>query len=407
MTTRADCARLDAADPLAPFRDRFTLPEGLLYLDGNSLGVLPRDTVDRVTDLMTRQWGQGLIGSWNTEGWFDLPTTLGDRLAPLIGAGPGEVVVCDSTSVNLFKVLTAALRLRPGRQVIVTENATFPTDLYITEGVAGLFPGVRTREFANDTDGYGIDDDVAVVLLSHTDYRTGSVHDLAAVTAEAHRHGALVVWDLCHSVGALPVDLTAAGADFAVGCTYKYLNGGPGAPAFLYAAPRHHEAARQPLTGWFGHATPFAFTPGYEPAEGVARFLVASPPLLALAALDATLDLWAKVDMADIRAKSLAMTDLFIELTSGLPDVSLVTPREHAARGSQVSLRHPHGYEVVQALIARGVVGDFRTPDIMRFGFTPLYLRHVDVFDAAEALAQVLRDGTWREPRFAVRNKVT
>ncbi|GAA3208887.1 kynureninase [Actinocorallia longicatena] len=398
---REDCLRLDAADPLAPLRAEFTVPDGL-YLDGNSLGVLPRRTPAKIADLVERQWGEGLIASWNTEGWFERSQSLGDRVAPLIGAGPGEVVVCDSTSVNLFKTLAAALRLRPGRRVIVVERDTFPTDLYIAEGVAGLFPGVRMRELAD-----GIDEDVAVVLLSHTDYRTGAVHDMKAVTQEAHRHGALALWDLCHSAGALPVDLTGAEADFAVGCTYKYLNAGPGAPAFLYAAARHHEAADQPLTGWFGHSRPFDFVPGYAPAQGITRFLAGTPALVAMAAVDAGLEIFESVDLAEVRAKSLAMTDLFIELTAGLPGVELVTPVPHERRGSQVSLRHPDAHAIVQALIARGVVGDFRAPDVMRFGFTPLYLRHVDVFDAAEALSEVIRDGAHRDPRFSARGKVT
>jgi kynureninase len=398
LPSRTDALALDAADPLRELRARFTLPEDVLYLDGNSLGALPAHTPARIAELVTREWGQGLIRSWNDAGWYDLPRGLGDRIAPLVGAAAGQVVVCDSTSVNLFKVLTAALRLRPERQVIVSEVGSFPTDLYLTEGV-GSHP---RRLLGRDGDSLEqlIDEDTAVVLLSHVDYRTGALQDMAAVTELAHRHGALIVWDLCHSVGALPVRLDACGADFAVGCSYKYLNGGPGAPAFLYAAARHQEGSRQPLTGWFGHAEPFAFEPGYRPAEGVGRFLTGTPPLLSMAGLQAALDIWDDVDLDALRAKSLALTSQFLELTAPL-GLESVTPADPDRRGSQVSLRHPHAYAVMQALIARGVIGDYRAPDVLRFGFTPLYLSHTDVWDAAGALHQVLDSGEWREPRFA------
>jgi kynureninase len=398
-----DAAALDAADPLRGFRSRFTLPEGVLYLDGNSLGALPAHTPERIARLVRQEWGEGLIRSWNDAGWYDLPRGLGDRIAPLVGAAPGQTVVCDSTSVNLFKVLTAARRLRPDRRALLAELGSFPTDLYLTEGV-GVAP--RDRRLL-DRDGWSLDsladllaDDTAVLLLSHVDYRTGELRDMDAVTELAHRHGALVVWDLCHSVGALPVELDAAGADFAVGCTYKYLNGGPGSPAFLYAAARHHDAAEQPLTGWFGHADPFAFEPGYRPAAGIGRFLTGTPPLLSLAGLQAALDLWDEVDLTALRAKSLSLTSLFLELTAPL-GLSSLTPAEPSRRGSQVSLRHPHAYAVMQALIERGVIGDFRAPDVLRFGFTPLYLSHRDVHDAATALREVLESGVWREERFA------
>ncbi len=403
--TREECAALDAADPLAGFRKEFVLPEGEIYLDGNSLGALPARTPELVRRTVEQEWGQGLIRSWNAAGWTELPYTLGDRIAPLLGAGPGEVVVCDSTSVNLFKVLTAALRLRPGRRTVLGERDSFPTDLYIAEGVTGLFEGGRSVLLPSvaDLDEY-LDESVAAVVLSQVDYRTGVLLDMAEITARVHRAGALMIWDLCHSVGALPIELAACDVDFAVGCTYKYLNGGPCAPAFLYAAPRHHAAAEQPLTGWFGHAEPFAFQPGYRPTEGIGRFLTSFPPLLALAGLRATLEIWERVDLAAVRAKSLAMTGLFIQQTDGL---ELVTPRQEAARGSQVAIRHADGFAVVQALIERGVIGDFRTPDLMRFGFTPLYLSYTEVWDAARALREVLESGEWRAERFSRRGMVT
>jgi kynureninase len=413
MTTRADCQISDAADPLASFRGEFVLPEGVIYLDGNSLGALPRRTSARVREMVEDEWGQGLIRSWNDAGWYDLPRRLGDELAPLVGAGAGEVVVCDSTSVNLFKVLTTALRLRPGRPVIVSDLGSFPTDLYVTEGVGGLFEGCERRLIESAVDGAlesalesALDDRVAVVLLSHADYRTGRLYDMAAVTERVHRHGALMIWDLCHSAGALPVRLGDCAADFAVGCTYKYLNGGPGSPAFVYAAPHHHASVAQPLTGWFGHADPFAFDGGYEPAPGMGRFLVGTPPLLSFAGLRASLEVWADVDLQALRAKSLALTGLFIRRTDGL-GLELVTPREPGRRGSQVSFRHPHGHALVQALIGRGVIGDFRAPDIMRFGFAPLYLTFCDVWDAAAALADILDSGSWRDERFLARGTVT
>ncbi|MFJ1702062.1 kynureninase [Kitasatospora sp. NPDC088346] len=405
--TRAACQALDAADPLAGLRAEFALPAGVLYLDGNSLGALPRGTSERVRRMVEQEWGDGLIRSWNDAGWYELPQGLGERLSPLLGAAPGQVVVCDSTSVNLFKVLGAALRLRPGRRTVLAERAAFPTDLYITEGVTSLFDGVEPvlLPTAADLDRL-LDTDVAAVVLSHVDYRTGELLDMAAVTERVHAAGALMIWDVCHSAGALPVEFDRCGVDFAVGCTYKYLNGGPGAPAFLYAAERHQADARQPLSGWFGHARPFAFEPGYAPTEGVRRFLTGTPPLLGMAALEASLDVWAKVDLRAVRAKSLALTSLFLELVEplGLPTV---TPREESRRGSQVSLRHPDGYAVMQALIERGVIGDFRAPDLLRFGFTPLYVSYTDVWDAARQLTEVLEGGEWRQERFSRRGAVT
>ncbi|MPY99142.1 MAG: kynureninase [Actinophytocola sp.] len=409
---RAACRQADATDPLAHVRDEFVLPDGVTYLDGNSLGPPPRDAERRLREMATVEWGQGLVRSWNDAGWFDKPLALGDRVAPLIGADPGEVVVCDSTSVNLFKVVLAALALRPGRTAVVAESGSFPTDLYVTEGAAGLLGGYEHRLIAEGGPALAdvLDDDVAVVLLSQVDYRTGRLLDMAALTERAHRHGVLVVWDLCHSAGALPVAVNDAGVDFAVGCTYKYLNGGPGAPAFLFAAARHQDAARNPVPGWHGHADPFAFTTAYRPAAGVARFRTGTPPMLSYAPLEASLDLWQRVDLAAVRDKSLRLTDLFIQLVdqecAGL-GLEVASPRDAAQRGSQVAVRHEHGYAVMRALIERGVIGDFRAPDLMRFGFTPLYLRYADVWDAVQVLREVLRAELWRDERYAVRATVT
>jgi kynureninase len=412
---RATCAALDAADPLAPYRERFVLPEGVVYLDGNSLGALPRATAAHVERVIAEEWGVGLIRSWNDAGWFDKPIALGDRIAPLIGAAPGEVVLGDSTSASLFQVAMAAARLRPGRTAIISERGNFPTDLYVLESVQALAGGatpLERRLIADDgpTLDEMLDEDVAVVVLTHVDYRTGRMHDLADVTRRVHAAGAVMVWDLCHSVGAVPVDLNGAGADFAIGCTYKYLNGGPGSPSFIWAAERHHAAARPALTGWHGHARPFDFDVDYEPAAGIGRFRVGTPQLLSVAALEASLDIWAEVDLEQLREKSLRLTELFISLVDSrlaAREVEVVTPRQSARRGSQVALRVEDGYAVMQALIARGVIGDFRAPDLMRFGFAPLYVSHVDVWDAVEALEDILASGVWREPRFARRGTVT
>ncbi len=409
--TRDDCVARDQADPLAPLRKEFTLPEGLVYLDGNSLGALPARTADHVHHVVTQEWGQGLIRSWNDAGWFDKPRTVGDRVGRLVGAAPGQVVVCDSTSVNVFKVLTAALGMRPGRDVVIGDRDNFPTDLYMMQGATGLLGGYEHRLVS----AYGpcladvLDERVAAVVLTQVDYRTGRMYDMRAVTRQVQEAGALMIWDLCHSVGALPIDLDGCGVDFAIGCTYKYLNGGPGSPAFAYAAARHHDVARQPLSGWHGHADPFAFTTDYEPAPGITRFVVGTPHLLSYAGLEASLDVWDGVDMEEVRAKSLALTDLFIQLLEERcgDHVEVVTPKDHSVRGSQVALRHEDGYAVMQALIDHGVIGDFRAPDLMRFGFTPLYVRYTDVWDAVDVLADVLASGVWREPRYATRHAVT
>jgi kynureninase len=409
--TRQDCAARDARDPLAPCREQFVLPDGVIYLDGNSLGALPRATQERIAELIEREWGRDLITSWNKHHWIEMPRRLGDKLARLIGAGPGEVVVADSTSVNLFKALAAALSLNPGRRVILSERDNFPTDLYIAEGLIGLLGrGHALRLVAAEEVVAAIDGDTAVAMLTHVDYRSGAMHDMAALTAAAHRAGALMLWDLAHSAGAVPVDLTAADADFAVGCGYKYLNGGPGAPAFIWVAPRHQERFVQPLSGWLGHAEPFAFESAYRPASGIARYLCGTPPVLSMAALEAGIDLLLGAEPAALREKSLGLTETFIaavEQQGGGLGLALLTPRAAERRGSQASFRHAAGYPVMQALIARGVIGDFRAPDILRFGFAPLYTRFVDAWDAAAALVEVLRTREWDRPEFRRRAMVT
>ncbi|MFC0680567.1 kynureninase [Lysobacter korlensis] len=412
---RATCTAVDDADPLGRFRDRFTLPEGVIYLDGNSLGALPRDTPAHMQRVITEEWGTGLIRSWNDAGWFDKPRVIGDRIAPLIGAAPGEVVLGDSTSASVFQAAVAAVRLRPGRRVVVSERGNFPTDLYVLESVQTLLGGeepLGRRLIADDgpTLDDVLDDDVAVVVLTHVDYRTGRMYDMADVTRRVHAAGALMVWDLCHSVGAVPVDLNGAGADFAVGCTYKYLNGGPGSPSFIWVAERHQSSARPALTGWHGHASPFDFEVDYAPAAGIGRFRVGTPQLLSMSALETSLQIWSEVDMAQVREKSLRLTELFISLVDtrlARWGVEVVTPRESSKRGSQVSLRLADGYAIMQALIERGVIGDFRAPDLVRFGFTPLYVSHTDVWDAVAVLEDILETGVWRDARFSRRGAVT
>ena len=437
-TTLNHCRALDAGDPLRPLRDQFVLPQGVVYLDGNSLGVLPKTAAARVAEVITREWGQELIRSWNSAGWFHLPQRLGNKIAPLVGAAAGEVVVTDSTSVNLYKVLSAALSIAaedaPAKKTVISERSNFPTDLYIAEGLC------RERGFRLllvEPEGIlpALDGDAAVLMLTHVNYRTGAMHDMAALTAAAHAAGCLAVWDLAHSAGAVPVDLNGAQADFAVGCGYKYLNGGPGAPAFVWVNPRHADRFQQPLSGWWGHAAPFEFTPGYRPATGITRYLCGTQPILSLAALECGLDVFGAAQslggMAALRAKSLALTDLFITLVEERcagHELGLVTPRDHAQRGSQVCLTRSEGaYAIVQALIQRGVIGDFRagdpssgsgqapstgsgrtgTPDILRFGFTPLYLGFEDVWHAVEHLKQVLESAEWQRPEFKQKHAVT
>ena len=410
--TREDFAALDAADPLAPFRAEFELPEDVLYLDGNSLGPLPRIARERVAACVSAEWGDGLIRSWNDAGWIDLPKRVGGRIGALIGAEPDSVVAADSTSVNLFKCLSAALALRPDRTVIVSEKSNFPTDLYMAEGLSALLGGRHELRLINTPSELpdALSGTVAVLMLTHVNYRTGYMHDMAAMTDAAQNVGALTLWDLAHSAGAVPLNLTTAKADFAVGCGYKYLNGGPGAPAFLYVAPRHQQNASQPLTGWFAHKAPFSFDHRFAPTQGIGKFLCGTPPVLAMAALDAAMDIWGRADMDAVREKSVALTESFIALIeergAGL-GLTLAGPRHAKHRGSQVSFAHENGYPVMQALIARGVIGDFRAPDLLRFGFTPLYTRFTDVWDAVEHLRDILETRAWDCPECHVRSAVT
>ncbi|HEX8233226.1 MAG TPA: kynureninase [Caulobacteraceae bacterium] len=409
--TRADCERLDAEDPLRGMRERFELPEEAVYLDGNSLGALPKATPARLEAVARREWGGDLIKSWNVHRWIEAPLRVGAKVAPLIGAKAHEVIAADSTSVNLFKLAAGALGLRPGRRTILSEPGNFPTDLYMLQGLEALLGGrarLRTAE-AGEIVG-AIDEDTACVVLTHVHYKSGRRHDMAAITAAAQARGALALWDLSHSAGAIAVDLNGCGADLAVGCGYKYLNGGPGAPAFLFVAERHQAAIPTPLTGWMGHAAPFAFVDEYQPAPDIRRQLCGTPSILALTALEAGLDIFAETGMAAVEAKSARLCDLFIELVerrcAGF-GLELVGPRAAAERGSQVSFAHPEGYALMQALIARGVIGDFRAPDIARFGFTPLYTRFVDVWDAAETIGEVLEGRVYEREEYRVRAAVT
>ncbi len=438
--TLEHCRRLDAGDPLRPLRAQFVLPEGVIYLDGNSLGASPRSAAARAAQVVNDEWGQQLITAWNSAGWFTLPQRLGDKIARLVGARAGEVVATDSTSINLYKVLSAALNIAaqdaPGRRVVLSERSNFPTDLYIAEGLCQArgctLKLVEPHEIAG-----ALDDSVAVLMLTHVNYRTGAMHDMATVTAAAHAAGALVVWDLAHSAGAVPVQLhgedAASAADFAIGCGYKFLNGGPGAPAFVWVHPRHADRFWQPLSGWWGHAAPFAFTPDYQPAGGISRYLCGTQPVVSLALLECGLDTFEAAQplggMAALRAKSLALTDLFIALVEqecGGHGLALATPREHARRGSQVCLTRAEGaYAIVQALIARGVIGDFRAgdgsagnasgnagqgsahADILRFGVTPLYTGFEDIWHAVRHLREVLQTGEWQRAEFNRKHAVT
>jgi kynureninase len=410
MSLREEALALDAADPLAAFRDRFVLREGLIYLDGNSLGTLPKATPGRVAEAVGREWGEGLITSWLGAEWSTAPRRVGDKIARLIGARPGEVVVADSTSVNLFKALAAAMSLRPGRNVILSESGNFPTDLYMMQGIAAFSGGrVEVRTVAPEHVNEALDSDVSTVLLTQVHYKTGLVRDMAATTRAIQDAGALAIWDLSHSAGAIPVDLNGANADFAVGCGYKFLNGGPGAPAYIFAAERHH-GATPVLSGWFGHAAPFDFDDDYRPAPGIERFLCGTPPVLGLTALEVGVDLMLETDMAQLRAKSLALGALLERAMAPLCEEHgfvPVHPADPARRGSQLSYAHPEAYAVVQALKEREVVADFRAPDVVRLGLTPLYLRFADMVEAAERLAAVMRDRAWDRAQYRVRAAVT
>jgi kynureninase len=416
MKTRDEALALDRSDPLAHLRSRFALDAQTIYLDGNSLGVPPVAAAARARAVIDDEWRGGLIRSWNGAGWFALPRRLGDKLAPLVGAAAGETVVTDTISINLFKLLSAALREADARdasrRVIVSERANFPTDLYIAQGLIEQLDRGYTLRLVDDPADLpaAIDGETAVVMLTHVNYRTGLMHDMGAMTEIAHRAGALALWDLAHSAGAVPVDLNGVNADFAVGCTYKYLNGGPGSPAFAWVPKRHQARLSQPLSGWWGHRAPFAMDPRYTPDDGIGRFLCGTQPIVSMALVESGLDVFLETDMHAVRRKSLALTDQFIALVESRcagQALSLVTPRAHAQRGSHVSFEHRHGYEVMQALIARGVIGDYREPSVLRFGFTPLYTRFVDVWDAVETLRDILERQTWRAPEFAARHTVT
>ncbi|HKN97514.1 MAG TPA: kynureninase [Pseudonocardiaceae bacterium] len=406
--TRADAEALDAADPLGALRERFVLPPGLIYLDGNSLGPLPRSTPDRLAGVVRHEWGERLIRSWNEAAWWTASRRVAAGLAPLLGASADEITVADSTSVNLFKLLVCALRMRPGRPVVVAERDAFPTDVYLARSVAELTGG-ELRLIGDQTDlASALDDRVGVACLSQVDFRTGALWPAAETTARVHDAGALMLWDLCHSAGALDVRLREWNADLAVGCGYKYLNGGPGAPSFVFVAAEHHSDLHTPLPGWHGHADPFAMSPDYRPAPGIRQLDNGTPPVLSLLALESAVETFAGVSTTELRAKGMALTSLFIDLiTEMCPELGVVSPLDPQRRGSQVSVRYEHAYALVQAMIEREVIGDFRAPDIARFGFPPTYVRFVDVWDAVERCSAVLNSGFHRQERFARRSTVT
>ncbi|MFL5238966.1 MAG: kynureninase [Rhizomicrobium sp.] len=411
MLTREDCQHLDAEEPLAFARERLSIPEGMIYLDGNSLGALPRTTLPRVADVVAREWGSDLIQSWNKADWIGLPQRVGARVATIIGASADEVIAADSTSVNLFKLAAAALKNQAPRKVFLTERENFPTDQYVLQGLDALLgDAAELRTVARAEIFDALDERVALLALTHVDYKTGAIHDMAGITAAAHKVGALALWDLSHSAGAVEVALNRDGADLAIGCGYKYLNGGPGAPAYLFVARHLQDKLVQPLSGWMGHSAPFEFVTEYRPADGMARFLSGTPVVLGMVALEEGLKTFDGVSTRDLQAKGRALGDLFlaqVEAQCGDADFSLGCERDSSKRGCQVSLRHPHGYAIMQALIADGVIGDFRAPDIMRFGFAPLYTRYVDIFDAVAKLADIMHHGRWREERFNARAAVT
>ncbi|MDG1859585.1 MAG: kynureninase [Emcibacteraceae bacterium] len=409
--TRDDFVALDNADPLRKFSEEFHLPEGMIYLDGNSLGAMPKAAKARALEVIEQEWGEDLIKSWNKAGWFDLVEKLGDKVATLIGADKGEVIYADSTGINVYKLVAAGLELNPNRKQIVMEGSNFPTDNYMVQGLIKQLDRGHEIRFAEDGDIMdAITDDVAVVCLTHVHYKTGHLHDMAAITKKAHDVGALVVWDLCHSAGALPVDLNGCDVDFAVGCTYKYLNGGPGSQSFMFVAKRHHGKAAQPLTGWWGHDAPFGFERDYRPRKDIRQFSTGTEPVVSLAMSEVGLDVFLRADMNEIRKKSLKLCDLFIQLIKerlGGYGFEIVTPRDHAKRGSQVSISSKNGFPIMQAVIDAGVIGDFRAPDIMRFGFTPLYVSYVNVWDAIERLVKIMENDTWDQEKFKQVGSVT
>jgi len=405
--TLEEAQQLDASDPLAFARARFRVPEGVIYLDGNSLGALPKAAPDVLAQTQ-RQWAEDLIGSWNKHGWIDWPTRIAGKLSPIVGAKPSELLIADSTTVCLFKLLAAAVRARPDRRKIVTQEASFPTDLYAAQGLCDML-GLQLEAVTAEAVLAAIDGDTAAVSLTHVDYKSAAIYDMRRINEAAHAAGALVVWDLCHSAGAIELDLDGTGCDLAVGCGYKYLNGGPGAPAFIYVAERLQDELSNPLQGWMGHARPFAFVDDYQPANGILKFLTGTPSILAMVALDAGLGTFDGIAMADAAAKSRKLSQLFVDEVEARcgNEVRLASPRDPGQRGSHVVFAHPEGYAVMQALIARGVIGDFRAPDLMRFGFTPLYTRYADVLRAAGILAEILSSREWDQPRFKARAKVT
>jgi kynureninase len=403
---------LDESDPLAQKREQFVVPDNCVYLDGNSLGCLPVAARERAREVVDQQWGQGLITSWNKHGWIDLPVIVGEKIAALIGAAPGQTICCDSVSVNLFKLLSAALSMRPGRNLIVSQRNNFPTDLYMAQGLQSLLGAdkceLRTLEDAEIE--RQLDDSVVVLMLSHANFRTGRIYDMRKLTELAHKHGILVLWDLAHSAGVYPVELDRSRVDFAVGCGYKYLNGGPGAPAFVYVAERHHNTFGQPLSGWMGHRAPFDFDTDYQPAEGISRLLTGTPAVVSMSILDAALDVFGDIVIGQVRDKSLGLSRLFMRLMDQYPelaDLKCISPTNETERGSQLAYRHPDAFAICQALIAHGVVADFRAPDILRAGFSPLYLRYTDIWQSVETLAQIMREGLWRDERYQTRSKVT
>ncbi len=393
----------------AKTKSMFHLPEGILYLDGNSLGPLPKSAGDRVGSMMKDEWGQLLITGWNTAGWMGMPTGLGDRIGRLIGAEPGSVVVGDTLSIKVYQAVASALELNPTRKLVLSDNGNFPSDLYMADGLLrSLGTDYELRVVDPENVAAHITEEVAVLMLTEVDYRSGRMHDMKALTELAHANGVVTVWDLAHSAGAIPVDLTGCSADFAVGCTYKYLNGGPGAPAFVYVAPRLSDRVRPALSGWLGHEAPFAFDLDYRPGAGIERMRVGTPPVIQMAALSAAMDIWDMAEMADVRAKSIELTELFItRVEATCPGLTLASPRDPAQRGSQVSFHFDEGYAAMQALIARGVIGDFRAPDIMRFGFTPLYVDEGDVEQAAQILADIITNKLWDKPEYKIRQRVT
>ena len=407
MNLLDEAERQDADDPLAHWRGQFLIADDIAYLDGNSLGALPKTTPERLAKVVSEEWGKGLISSWNSAGWIDLPQRVGAKIAPLIGAQPHEVIAADSVSVNLFKLISAALALRPGRRVVLSEPGNFPTDLYMIEGLEKQGLARRRLVQRGDIEGQ-IADDVGLILLTHVHYKTGAMFDMAKLTRAAHDADALVLWDLSHSVGAVPLDLNEAGADFAVGCGYKYLNGGPGAPAFAFVAERHHAGLQQPLSGWMGHASPFAFSDDYEPAPGVDRLLCGTPPVLQMSALQEGVDLVSRIGIEALVAKSRAMSEFTRKaMAEHVPELEGISPEDPASRGSQLSFRHEHAYELCQALIARKVIGDFRAPDVLRVGFAPAYVRYADCARLVSELRDILDRGEWRKPEYRERSAVT